>query len=172
MLLLAVSSKDRSRNHKPSERTLSLPPLLSRTGNICLPLKSEKISFGWNLVVIHSNAFLAQKGYWGPGRTWGNGHVGIRIKVSGDAGCKKHEFDPWVGKIPWRRAWQPTPVFLPRKSHGQRNLVAMVHRVTKSRTWLKWLSMHGFLITSLPAPYHSKQPLMTISEVFSRGNKA
>ena len=31
-------------------------------------------------------------------------------------------FDPWVGKI-WRRAWQPTPVFLPREFHGQRNLV-------------------------------------------------
>ena len=30
-------------------------------------------------------------------------------------------FDPWVGKI-WRRAWQPTPVFLPGKSHGQRCL--------------------------------------------------
>ena len=32
-------------------------------------------------------------------------------------------FDPWVGKIPWRRAWQPTPVFLPGESHGQRILV-------------------------------------------------
>ena len=32
-------------------------------------------------------------------------------------------FDPWVRKIPWRRKWQPTPVFLPGKSHGQRNLV-------------------------------------------------
>ena len=32
-------------------------------------------------------------------------------------------FDPWVGKIPWRRAWQPTPVFLPGESHGQRSLV-------------------------------------------------
>ena len=32
-------------------------------------------------------------------------------------------FDSWVGKIPWRRKWQPTPVFLPGKSHGQRNLV-------------------------------------------------
>ena len=28
-------------------------------------------------------------------------------------------FHPWVGKIPWRRAWQPTPVFLPGESHGQ-----------------------------------------------------
>ena len=32
-------------------------------------------------------------------------------------------FTPWVGKISWRRKWQPTPVFLPGKSHGQRNLV-------------------------------------------------
>ena len=31
-------------------------------------------------------------------------------------------FNPWVGKIPWRRAWQPTPVFLSGKSHGQRSL--------------------------------------------------
>ena len=34
-----------------------------------------------------------------------------------------HRFNAWVGKIPWRRKWQPTPVFLPQKSHGQRNLV-------------------------------------------------
>ena len=32
-------------------------------------------------------------------------------------------FNPWVGKIPWRRKWQPAPVFLPGKSHGQRSLV-------------------------------------------------
>ena len=32
-------------------------------------------------------------------------------------------FDPWVRMIPWRRKWQPTPVFLPGKSHGQRSIV-------------------------------------------------
>ena len=31
-------------------------------------------------------------------------------------------FDPWVGKISWRREWHPTPVSLPRKSHGQGSL--------------------------------------------------
>ena len=36
---------------------------------------------------------------------------------------QKTWFDPWVGKIPWRRAWQPTPVFLPGETHGQRSLV-------------------------------------------------
>ena len=37
--------------------------------------------------------------------------------------CRRLGFNPWVGKIPWRRAWQPTPVFLPGESHGQRTLV-------------------------------------------------
>ena len=36
--------------------------------------------------------------------------------------CKRHRFDLWVRKIPWKRKWQPTPVFLPGKSHGQRSL--------------------------------------------------
>ena len=35
---------------------------------------------------------------------------------------RKPRFDPWVGKIPWRWEWQPTPLFLPRESHGQRSL--------------------------------------------------
>ena len=39
--------------------------------------------------------------------------------IAGD----RHWFDLWVGKIPWSRAWQPTPVFLPGESHGQRSLV-------------------------------------------------
>ena len=34
-----------------------------------------------------------------------------------------NKFDPWVGKIPWRRKWQPTPVLLPGKSHGWRSPV-------------------------------------------------
>ena len=37
--------------------------------------------------------------------------------------CRRHGFDPWVGKIPWRRKWQPTPVFLTGKFLGQRKLV-------------------------------------------------
>ena len=36
---------------------------------------------------------------------------------------KRYGFDPWIRRIPWRRAWQPTPVFLPGESHGQRSLV-------------------------------------------------
>ena len=36
---------------------------------------------------------------------------------------KRHRFDPWVRKIPWKRKWQPTPIFFPEKSHGQRSLM-------------------------------------------------
>jgi len=36
---------------------------------------------------------------------------------------KRCRFDPWVGKIPWKRAWQPSPVFLPGEAHGLRSLV-------------------------------------------------
>ena len=36
---------------------------------------------------------------------------------------KRHGFDPWVGEFPWRRAWQPTPAFLPGESTAQRSLV-------------------------------------------------
>ena len=47
--------------------------------------------------------------------------------------CRRGWFNPWIGKISWRRKWQPTPVFLPGKSHGWRNLVGyIVHGVTKS----------------------------------------
>ena len=37
--------------------------------------------------------------------------------------CWRPGFDPWVRKIPWRRKWQPTPVFLPGEPHGRRSLV-------------------------------------------------
>ena len=37
--------------------------------------------------------------------------------------CRRPGFNPWVGKIPWRRKWQLTPAFLPGKFHGQRGLV-------------------------------------------------
>ena len=41
----------------------------------------------------------------------------------GGGRCKRHGFDSWIRKISWRRAWHPTPIFLPGESHGQRSLV-------------------------------------------------
>ena len=37
--------------------------------------------------------------------------------------CRRPRFDRWIAKIPWRREWQPTPVFLPGESHEQRRYI-------------------------------------------------
>ena len=50
--------------------------------------------------------------------------------------CGRLGFNPWVGKIPWRRKWQSTPGLLPGKFHGQGSWQAVVHGVTKSQTQL------------------------------------
>ena len=45
---------------------------------------------------------------------------------------KRLRLDPWVGKIPWRKAWQPTPVFLPGEPHGNRGAWQLtVHKTYK-----------------------------------------
>ena len=58
-----------------------------------------------------------------PNRGLGASQTALVVKNTPvNAGDKRHRFDPWVGKIPWRRAWQPTPIFLPRESQEQRSL--------------------------------------------------
>ena len=52
---------------------------------------------------------------------WGASLMAIVVKnlPVNAGGGKRHGFDPWVGKILWRRAWQPIPVFLPIEFHRQ-----------------------------------------------------
>ena len=60
--------------------------------------------------------------------------------------CRRHKrrgFDPWVGKIPWRTAWQPSPVFLSGELRGQRSLVGYSPWGHKSQTRLKQRSTDG-----------------------------
>ena len=47
----------------------------------------------------------------------------VRIHAPSAGAAEDTSLDPWVGKIPWKGKWQPTPVFLPGESHGQRGLV-------------------------------------------------
>ena len=56
--------------------------------------------------------------------------------------CTRHKrwgFDPWGQKIPWRRKWQPTPVFLPGKSHGQRSIMGYSPWGCKESDTTEWL---------------------------------
>ena len=50
--------------------------------------------------------------------------------------CRRLRFNPWIRKIPCRRKWQHTPVFLPGKSHGQRSLVGLQSMGWQSQTQL------------------------------------
>ena len=71
--------------------------------------------------------------------------------------CGIPRFDPWVGKIPWRRKWQPTPGLLPGQSHGQRSLVGYSpwgHKESDTTERLQFTSLHflsGSEVKSLPA---------------------
>ena len=61
--------------------------------------------------------------------------------------CRRHKtcrFDPWIGKIPWRRKWQPTPIFLPGESHGQRSLVGYSPWGHKELDTTERLSTHAY----------------------------
>ena len=58
---------------------------------------------------------------------------------------QRYWFDPWVGKIPWKRKWQPTPVFLPGKSHGQSSLADYSPWGRKESDLTEHTRMHGGL---------------------------
>ena len=68
---------------------------------------------GW--VTSYANEWEDYFNYLGEGIPWWLSQWRIHLQ------CGRLGFDPWVGKIPWRREWQPTPVFLPGESHGQRS---------------------------------------------------
>ena len=83
-------------------------------------------------------------------------------------------FDPWVGKISWRRKWQPTPVFFPGKSHRQRNLVGysswgwkesdtteQLHFTCSFTLLPKLINIQTHL--SLPSPLGGKHLLLLLS---------
>ena len=65
--------------------------------------------------------FTSYRG-WGEGEDH-NGLSATSFSIHKEPACQCRRFLPWVRKIPWRKKWQPTPVFLPGKSHGQRSLV-------------------------------------------------
>ena len=76
--------------------------------------------------------------------------------------CRIPRLDAWVGKIPWRREWQPTPVFLPGELHGQRNLVGyspwgrkesdMTERLTHTHTQ-SWIQRELDCLQHLPIAF-------------------
>ena len=74
--------------------------------------------------------------------------------------------ETWVGKIPWRRAWQPPQVFLPGESHGQGSLVGYSPRGHKEWDTTEPLSTRqdGFILTydSTKCPIYKQSPILRL----------
>ena len=92
---------------------------------------SQRVGHDWTISLSLSGALVVKS------PPTSEGDVGEMSSVSEPTcqwrRCRRNEFNPWVWKIPWKRAWQSTPVFLPEESHGQRSLVVYNpwgHRVT------------------------------------------
>ena len=117
----------------PARRSLC-SVLLSRTGfpqerNSELP--SSLVLLSWDR---HLRS-LTWHPWWWRDDTWGGDTSdGEESALQ----CRRPEFSPWGGKI-WRRAWQPTPVFLPGESHGHRSLVGYSPRGRKELDMTEWL---------------------------------
>ena len=77
--------------------------------------------------------------------------------------CKRCRFNPWVGKIPWRRKWQPTPIILPGEFHRQRSLAGYSPWGLKESDTMEATDFaHTFpesLSQNLPPPPRSSKPL-------------
>ena len=67
---------------------------------------------------------MKDRGYLSPSKLGFPGGASGKEPPANATDIKRCGFDPWIRKVPWRRKWQPTPVFLPGKSHGQRILVS------------------------------------------------
>ena len=92
--------------------------------------------------------------------------------------CWRPGFDPWVRKIPWRREWQPIPVFLPKKSCGQRNLAGYSpwdlkesdtteHLTLMTKPWILTVIWNWFLFSIFFCTQNSRRKMGDFSPVFS-----
>ena len=112
----------------PRSKHLSISWLQSPSAVILEPKKIKSFAASTFSPFIHHEVMASQV-------------VLVVMNPSANAGdVKMHQFSPWVGKIPWRRAWQPIPLFLPGESFGLRGLVSYRPWGCKESDTNGWLS--------------------------------
>ena len=79
--------------------------------------------------------------------------------------CRRHRFDPWVGKIQWRRKWQPIPVFLPEELHGQRSLAGYSPWGCKVLDTIERLTQHNEMVSWSINPMPSTSKIITFKSI-------
>ena len=111
------------------------------TGNILWKSQNLEIilmSFFWSAPSGLQNSSLIRDWTWATVVTSSpHGSVG-KESTCQCRRCNKCRFDPWVGKIPWKRNWQLIPVFFPGEFHEQRSLAGYSPQSRRVQTWLKW----------------------------------
>ena len=118
----------------------------SRIWWLSLPVPAfSRMSCKWGQSVWTrwSGFFYAASRVWAPSRLqWGfpGGSDGKSVCLQ----CGRPRFNPWVGKIPWGRKWQPTLVLSPEEFHGQRSLVGYSPWGRKESDTTEWLYILGY----------------------------
>ena len=104
---------------------------------------SQAIQYGHeNQLIIHSINF-----YWAPIARRQASQVALVVKNLLQCRRRKRlELDPWTRKIPWRRKWQPIPVFSPGKFHVQRSLAGYSSWGCRESDTTEWLNVGTMLI--------------------------
>ena len=96
--------------------------------------------------VLQSMGLQRVRHDWTTELNWTKDYFGLPRWPSGKEftyhcrGLKRCVFSPWFGKIPWNRKWQPTPVFLHEKFHGQRSMVGYSPWGCKDSNMTEWLN--------------------------------
>ena len=118
-------------------------------------------SKGRQLVAVDTSLFLVSGLFYVGLPRW------LRGKESA-CQCRRCRLNPWVGKIPWRRKWQPTPVFFPGKSHGQRSLVSCSPWCCQVSDMTEQLNTHAHTILCLTCSMFLKYQFhMTVRSALS-----
>ena len=128
----------------------SLCPV-SLTLETSFPVQFPWHSLGW-LLAVGAETSLSLFLCWSLGLRW------WLSRKEPPCQCRSHGFDSWVGKIPWRRKWQPTPVFFLENPMDRRAWWARVHGVGKSQPRL---SMYACLFLGMFHAPIPRLPLMT-----------
>ena len=113
-----------------------------------IPLQSKGLSRVFSNTTVWKHQFFgAQSSLWSNSHIWASL---VAQTVKHLPAMRETRFNSWVGKIPWRRKWQPTPVLLPGKLHGLRSLVGYSpwgHKESDTTEWLHFTfltSVHNY----------------------------
>ena len=108
------------RDYSSSERKLQCSKLCASFLSLWL---SDPLTITHTPLSKRSHLTIFYTGYKSTSPKLDTSFPGGSVVKNLPANARRSRFDPWMGKIPWRRKWQPSQVLLPGESHGQRTLV-------------------------------------------------